>query len=66
MITLMSLSVVLTTVPCCGMRDVVGNGGIIIVQGEQEHANGSPRGAWHQCQDDLEPSSINLVALSLS
>lgn len=63
--TLVSLTVVLTTVPCCGMKDVVEGRGTIIAQGEQEHA-GSPSGAWHQHQDDLEPSSINLVALSLS
>ena len=64
--TLVSLTVVLTTVLCCGMKDVVEGRGAVIAQGEQEHANGSPSSAWHQCQDDLEASSINLVALSLS
>lgn len=33
--------------------------------GGQGHANGSPRGAQHQIQDDPEPYSINLVALSV-
>lgn len=49
----------------CGMGAGVGGPGVIAVQGEQGHANGSPR-EWHQSQDDPEPSSINLLALSLS
>lgn len=60
-----SLCGALAAVLCCGMGAGVGGPGVIAVQGKQGHANGSPR-ERHQSQDDPEPYSINLLALSLS
>lgn len=60
-----SLCGALAAVLCCGTGAGVGGPGVIAVQGKQGHANGSPR-ERRQSQDDPEPSSINLLALSLS